>query len=143
MGGAKRYPSIAIHESMGFAKGSTHPTSYSWMEEMFLTVEPTSGRQSRSRKSGQDDKWNFCLTTAIIAVNRRDHEETTPPEPLSGLQGEGGAGRRQGRPNDSPAGRAFRRFILIRSQHGNRSLKAALRRFSDREAVRKSRPRSM
>ena len=28
MGGAKRYPSIAIHGSMGFAKGSTHPTSY-------------------------------------------------------------------------------------------------------------------
>jgi predicted HTH transcriptional regulator len=27
MGGAKRYPSIAIHGSMGFAKGSTHPTS--------------------------------------------------------------------------------------------------------------------
>ena len=28
MGGAKRYPSIAIHGSMGFAKGSTDPTSY-------------------------------------------------------------------------------------------------------------------
>src|SRR6266851_3823192 len=65
--------------------------------------------KSRSRKSGQDDKWNFCLTTAIIAVNRRDHEETTPPEPLSGLQGEGGAGRRQGRPDNRPVGRALRR----------------------------------
>jgi hypothetical protein len=32
-------------------------------------------------------------------VNRRDHEQTTPPEPLSGLQGEGGSGRRQGRPH--------------------------------------------
>src|SRR6266853_7042830 len=72
--------------------------------------------QSRSRKSGRDDKWNFCLTTAIVAVNRRDHEETTPPEPLSGLQGEGGSGRRQGRPNDSPAGRAFRRSP--QSDHG-------------------------
>ncbi|WP_316233830.1 hypothetical protein, partial [Bradyrhizobium sp. SZCCHNPS2010] len=47
-------------------------------------------RMSWSRRSGQDDKWNFCLTTAIIAANRRDHEETTPPEPLTGLQGEGG-----------------------------------------------------
>src|SRR5258706_5181856 len=67
------------------------------------------GCQRRSRKFGQDDKWNFCLTTAIIAVNRRNHEQTTPAEPLSGLQGEGGSGRRQGRPNDSSTGGAFRR----------------------------------
>ena len=65
--------------------------------------------ESRPRKSAQDDKWNFCLTTAIIAVNRRNHDQTTSPEPLTGLQGEGGSGRRQGRPNHSPAGRAFRR----------------------------------
>ena len=51
-------------------------------------------QQSRSRKSEQDHKWNFCLTTAIIAVNRRNHEQTTPPEPLTGLQGEGGSGRK-------------------------------------------------
>src|SRR5258707_6434777 len=62
-----------------------------------------------SRKSAQDDKWNFCLTTAIFAVNRRDHEQTTAPEPLTGLQGEGGSGRRQGRPNHRPTGGAFRR----------------------------------
>src|SRR5258705_9672647 len=66
-------------------------------------------RESRSRKFGQDDKWNFCLTAAIIAVNRRNHEQTTPAEPLSGLQGEGGSGPRQGRPNDSSTGGAFRR----------------------------------
>jgi hypothetical protein len=41
---------------------------------------------SRSRKFGRDDKWNFCLITAIVAVNRRNHEQTTPPEPLTGLQ---------------------------------------------------------
>ncbi|WP_410051590.1 glycosyltransferase family 25 protein [Bradyrhizobium sp. SZCCHNR2020] len=64
---------------------------------------------SWSRRSGQDDKWNFCLTTAIIAANRRDHEETTPPEPLTGLQGEGGPGCHQGRSDDRPTGRAFRR----------------------------------
>src|ERR1700693_5551463 len=29
-------------------------------------------KESRSRKFGQDDKWKFCLTAAIIAVNRRD-----------------------------------------------------------------------
>src|SRR5258706_14748391 len=65
--------------------------------------------ESRSRKSEQDDKWNFCLTAAIIAVNRRNHEQTTPAEPLTGLQGEGGSGRRQGRPNHRPTGGAFRR----------------------------------
>src|SRR5271155_6201748 len=65
--------------------------------------------QSRSRKFGQDDKWNFCLITAIVAVNRRNHEQTTPPEPLTGLQGEGGSSRRQGRPHHRPAGGAFRR----------------------------------
>jgi len=43
--------------------------------------------ESRFRESEQDDKWNFCLTTAIVAVNRRNHEQTTPPEPLTGLQG--------------------------------------------------------
>src|SRR5216684_521311 len=73
-------------------------------------------RKSRSRKSEQDDKWNFCLTTAIIAVNRRNHEQTTPPEPLTGLQGEGGSGRRQGRPHHRPAGGAFRRSP--QSDHG-------------------------
>jgi hypothetical protein len=28
MGGAKRYPSNGVDASMGFAKGSTHPTHY-------------------------------------------------------------------------------------------------------------------
>src|ERR1700751_1308653 len=65
--------------------------------------------ESRSRKFGQSDKWNFCLMTAIVAVNRRNHEKTTQPEPLTGLQGEGGSGRRQGRPHHRPAGGAFRR----------------------------------
>src|SRR6266436_4577799 len=70
------------------------------------------GFESRFRKSEQDDKWSFCLTTAIVAVNRRNHEQTTPPEPLTGLQGEGGSGRRQGRSHNRPAGRAFRRSPL-------------------------------
>src|SRR6266436_3043782 len=73
-------------------------------------VELFVGREvSWFRKFGQDDKWNFCLTMAIIAVNRRNHEQTTPAEPLSGLQGEGGSGRRQGRSNHRPTGGAFRR----------------------------------
>jgi hypothetical protein len=36
--------------------------------------------RGRFRKSEQDDKWSFCLTTVIIAVNKRNHEQTTPPE---------------------------------------------------------------
>jgi transposase len=35
-------------------------------------------------------------------VNRSNHEQTTPPEPLTGLQAEGGSGRRQGRPYHRP-----------------------------------------
>ena len=50
------------------------------------TTPITVDGESRSRKFGQDDKWNFCLTAAIIAVNRRNHEQTTPAEPLTGLQ---------------------------------------------------------
>src|SRR6202171_2238244 len=63
--------------------------------------------QSRTRKFEQVDKWSFCLTTAIIAANRRDHEQTTAPEPHTGLQDEGGACRRQARSDDSTTGRAL------------------------------------
>src|SRR5438552_3871229 len=48
--------------------------------------------ESRSRKSAQDDKWSFCLTAGTLCLRiRRDHEQTTAPEPHTGLQGEGGA----------------------------------------------------
>lgn len=46
------------------------------------------GDVAAPRKSAQDDKWNFCLTTAIIAANGRDHEQTITPEPHTGLQGQ-------------------------------------------------------
>src|ERR1017187_7018220 len=65
--------------------------------------------KSRLRKFEQVDKWSFCLKAAMIAANRRDHEQTTAPEPQPGFQGEGGACRRQGRPDDSSTGRALRR----------------------------------
>ncbi|MGH9806586.1 MAG: DNA cytosine methyltransferase [Terriglobia bacterium] len=64
--------------------------------------------QSRTRKFEQDAKWSFCLTAGTISPRiRRDHEQTTAPEPPTGLQGEGGACRRQGRSDDSPTGRAL------------------------------------
>src|ERR1700687_420794 len=88
----------------------THTVSGSFSNEAFFeALVDAVIAKSRSRKFGQDDKWNFCLTAAIIAVNRRNHEQTTPAEPLTGLQGEGGSGRRQGRPNHRPTGGAFRR----------------------------------
>ena len=74
-------------------------TSYRFFLELF---------QSRTRKFEQDAKWSFCLTAGTIGPRiRRDHEQTTAPEPHLGLQGEGGACRRQGRPDDSPTGRAL------------------------------------
>ena len=43
--------------------------------------------QSRPRKSEQDDKWSFCLTAGTLCLRiRRDHEQTTTPEPHTGLQ---------------------------------------------------------
>src|SRR5437899_2645410 len=66
--------------------------------------------KSRLRKSEQGDKWSFCLTAGKIGPRiRRDDEQTSTPESFTGLQGEGGAGSHQGRPDDSPTGRAFRR----------------------------------
>src|SRR2546421_11874945 len=66
--------------------------------------------KSRLRKSEQGDKWNFCLTAGKIGPRiRRDDEQTSTPEPHAGLQGEGGACRRQGRPNTGSTGGAVRR----------------------------------
>src|SRR5258705_1016504 len=65
--------------------------------------------ESRSGKSAKGDKWSFCLKAAMMVANRRDHEQTSPPESLTGLQGEGGACRHPGRPDTGPIGRAFRR----------------------------------
>src|SRR6266404_2164690 len=66
--------------------------------------------ESRLRKSEQGDKWNFCLTAGKIGPRiRRDDEQTSTPEPHPGFQGEGGACRRQGRPNTGSTGGAVRR----------------------------------
>src|ERR1700682_1994013 len=64
---------------------------------------------SRPQESEQDDKWSFCLTAGTLCQRiRRDDEQTTAPEPYTGLQGESGAGRHQGRSNACPTGGAFR-----------------------------------
>src|ERR1700726_103722 len=76
---------------------------------MALPAPVTAQTKSRSRKSAQGDKWSFCLKAAMMAANRRDDEQTSPPESLTGLQGEGGACPHPGRPDTGPIGRAFRR----------------------------------
>jgi hypothetical protein len=46
------------------------------------------GSQRWSRIFAQGVKWNFCLTAGTIQGPRirRDHEEESTPEPLTGLQ---------------------------------------------------------
>ncbi len=51
-----------------------------------------------------------AILAGVITPSRDESVRvSTAPEPLTGLQGEGGAGRHQGRSDDRPAGRAFRR----------------------------------
>src|SRR5258708_24764029 len=63
--------------------------------------------QSRLRKFEQGDKWSFCLTAGKMSPRiRRTNEHTSPPEPHTGFQGQGGACRRQGREDAVRAGTA-------------------------------------
>jgi hypothetical protein len=55
-------------------------------------------------KTGQGDKWIFCLTAANGPHDRRSDEQTTAPEPQPGIQGEGGLGCREGREDAGRAG---------------------------------------
>ena len=44
------------------------------------------GRESRSRKSAQGDKWSFCLTAGKIGPRiRSDDEQTSTPDAHTGL----------------------------------------------------------
>jgi hypothetical protein len=46
-----------------------------------------------SRNFEQGTKWNLGLTAGILCLRiRSDDEEASPPEPHTGLQGEGGLG---------------------------------------------------
>src|SRR5208283_1551997 len=66
-----------------------------------MTANRRDNEQKRwFRKSAQGDKWSFCLTAGTLCPRiRRYNEQTTPPEPHTGLQGEGGACRHQRRSN--------------------------------------------
>lgn len=53
-------------------------------------VQRTERGGSRNLNSG--DKWIADLTAAMLAAKRKQDEQATPPEPQSGIQGQGGAG---------------------------------------------------
>src|SRR5271157_1062900 len=57
-------------------------------------------------KFGQVDKWKFCLRAARMPRIRSDHDETSTPDTCTGFQGQGGAGRHQGREDAGRAGPA-------------------------------------
>src|SRR5579875_655703 len=65
------------------------------------------GSQKWPRKIEQHDKWLTCSPSAMmIAAEGAKHESQTTSQSLTGLQGQGGAGCRQGREAAGGAGRA-------------------------------------
>src|SRR5262245_20535609 len=111
------------------ALGPYHPDLASSLENL-ATLYATQG-QSRSRKSGQGGKWNFCLTAGTLwPANQerpcRDDRAGTTHRPS----------RRRWRSLPSRAIELLRSlpssstFIPTRSRRGRRSSKAALRMYS-------------
>ena len=64
------------------------------------------GRERWPGKFGQADKWKVCLRAARMPRIRSDNGEASTPDAQSGLQGEGGVGRHQGREDAGRAGAA-------------------------------------
>ena len=52
----------------------------------------TAWERGGSRNLNSGDKWIADLTAAMLAAKRKQDEQATPPEPQSGIQGQGGAG---------------------------------------------------
>ena len=63
-------------------------------------------RHSIRAKFGQVDKWNICLRAARMPRIRSYHDETSTPDTCTGFQGQGGAGRHQGREDAGGTGPA-------------------------------------
>jgi hypothetical protein len=61
-----------------------------------------------SAKFGQADKWNFCLRAARMPRIRSEYDQANPTDPRPVLQGQGGAGRDQGREDAGRTGAAIR-----------------------------------
>ena len=75
------------------------------------SINPDTGKQSRLRKSAQDDKWSFCLTAGTLCPTNSGETMSKRPRrnAHTGLQGEGGACCHQGRSNTGSACGAVRR----------------------------------
>jgi hypothetical protein len=72
----------------------------------FRGVPPWLARGQRwLRIFEQGAKWNCGLTAGMFCLRiRSDHDETSPPEPHAGLQGESGLGCLEERSNDGAVG---------------------------------------
>jgi hypothetical protein len=53
----------------------------------FACVDRQTLRERWLAKFGQVDKWSFCLRAASMPRIRSDHDETSPPDPRTGIQG--------------------------------------------------------
>jgi hypothetical protein len=66
-----------------------------------LCLSTSIKRLSRSGKSAQDDKWSFCLTAGTLEPANQERpcrdDQTTAPEPHTGIQSSGGTCSLQGR----------------------------------------------
>ncbi|WP_414643281.1 Arm DNA-binding domain-containing protein [Bradyrhizobium barranii] len=107
-----RFPTISLSQARTEAKRQS-----SRLGRCARSRSRTQSQQSRPRNSAQGDKWSFCLTAGTLCLRiRSDNEQKNTPEPHTGLQGEGGARRREGRSNAGSACRAVRR--PPQSDHG-------------------------
>ena len=55
------------------------------LDTRILKITTQTHRQSWLGKTEQVDKWSFCLNAAKMTANRRDYEQTTAPEPHTGI----------------------------------------------------------
>ena len=60
--------------------------------KLIVEQHVTNAGRGGSRNLNSGDKWIADLTAAMLAAKRKQDEQATPPEPQSGIQGQGGAG---------------------------------------------------
>src|SRR5215471_11772161 len=98
----------------GYGIAWTGPSGPGSSEHPYMTSDVTPGtsgqffgtkKQERwPRNFEQGVKWNLGLTAGMFCLRiRSDDEEASPPESHTGLQGEGGPGCPEERPNDCAA----------------------------------------
>src|SRR5262249_6368746 len=97
---------VAIHAQgslpagwLAFTGRASNPLDRCERFQLVLTTIPLTLRWLRNFE--QYAKWNVGLTAGMFCLRiRSDDEETSPPEPHSGVQGESGLGCLEERSND-------------------------------------------